>query len=299
VSTTNSRLIATPTHAQRHPAYFADLYEKSRAQEFGLGFDEFALILNKVSCAYLPSGASEADIAQLHRSLRLEDLALARACAHGSEVAWDCFLNRYRQKLYDAAAGITKEESAARELADSLYAELFGTRQTEDGQRISKLTSYTGRGSLEGWLRTVLAQNYINQYRTRRRLVSFDEQADTGEQSRNKQVGSEIFADSRLEQATDAALGELSTEERMILASYYLDERTLAEIGRMLRVHESTISRRIEKITARLHKQIVRGLRKRGMSARAAEEAMESDVRDLRVDLRTRLRQEKIGARKE
>jgi len=220
VSTTNSRLLATPTHAQRHPAYFADLYEKSRAQEFGLGFDEFALILNKVSDAYLPSGASEGDIAQLHRSLGLEDLVLARACAHGSEAAWECFLNRYRQKLYDAAAAITKEEFAARELADSLYAELFGTRETGDGQRISKLTSYTGRGSLEGWLRTVLAQNYVNQYRTRRRLVSFDEQADTGGQSRNKEVGSESSADSRLEQATDAALLNLSAEERMILASY-------------------------------------------------------------------------------
>jgi RNA polymerase sigma-70 factor, ECF subfamily len=295
----NSRLVATPTHEQRHPAYFADLYDKSRAQEFGLGFDEFALILKKVSGDYLASGASEAEVAQLHRSLRLEDLALARACAQGSEAAWDCFLNRYRQTLYDAAAAIAKEESAAHELADSLYAELFGTRETEDGQRISKLTSYTGRGSLEAWLRTVLAQNYINQYRTRRRLVSFDEQADTGDQSRNKEVGSETFADSRLEQATDAALLELSAEERMILASYYLDERTLAEIGRMLGVHESTISRRMEKITARLHKQIVKGLRQRGMSARAVEEAMESDVRDLRVDLRARLLQEKIGAKRE
>jgi RNA polymerase sigma-70 factor, ECF subfamily len=299
VSTTNSRLLATPTHTLPHPAYFADLYDKSRAQEFGLGLDEFALILNTVSGAYLASGASEADIAQLHRSLRLEDLALARACAQGSEAAWDCFLNRYRQKLYDAAAAIAKEESAARELADSLYAELFGTRETEDGQRVSKLTSYTGRGSLEGWLRTVLAQNYVNQYRTRRRLVSFDEQADTGERSRNKEVGSESCADSRLEQATDAALLELCAEERMILASYYLDERTLADIGRMLGLHESTISRRIEKITARLHKQIVKGLRQRGMSPRAVEEAMEIDVRDLRVDLRATLLQEKIGARKE
>src|SRR5690242_6292925 len=106
----NSRLVATPTDAQRHPAYFADLYDKSHAQGFGLGFNEFALILKKVSGDYLPSGASEAEVAQLHRSLRLEDLALARACAQGSEAAWDWFLNRYRQKLYDAAGAIAKEE---------------------------------------------------------------------------------------------------------------------------------------------------------------------------------------------
>lgn len=298
VSTKNSHFVAPPTHAQRYPAYFADLYEKSRAQEFGLSFDEFAVILEKVSGDYLSSNASQAKIAELHRSLRLEDLALARACAQGREAAWDCFLNRYRQKLYDAAAAITKDESAARELADSLYAELFGTRQAEDGQRISKLISYTGRGSLEGWLRTVLAQNYVNQYRTRNKLVSFDEQIQPGEQLRNE-VRSETPADSRLEQATDAALRELSAEERMILASYYLDERTLAEIGRMLGVHESTISRRIDKITARLHKRIVRGLRQRGMSARAAVEAMATDVRDVAVDLRAGLLEAKIGARRE
>jgi RNA polymerase sigma-70 factor, ECF subfamily len=288
VSTTNSRLVATRTHAQQCPAYFADLYDKSRAQEFELSFDDFSAILEKVSRDYLGPDATSAEVAELLAGLRLEDLALARACAQGSEAAWDCFLNRYRQKLYDTAAAIAKEESVARELADSLYAELFGARQTEDGQRVSKLTSYTGRGSLEGWLRTVLAQDYVNHYRKQRRFVSFDEQIQTGAQPK-EELAIETRADSRLEQATDAALLELSAQERMILASYYLDERTLAEIGRMLGVHESTISRRIGKITARLRKRIVRGLRRRGMTARGAEEAMETDLHDLAVDLRGRL----------
>ena len=288
VSTIKSRLVANRAHTTEWPPYFADLYDKSNAQEFGLSFDDFAAVLEQVRADYLAPDASQAEVRELHASLRLEDLALARACAKGSETAWDRFLNRYRQKLYDAATFITKEESMARELADSLYAELFGTRQTQDGQRVSKLISYTGRGSLEGWLRTVLAQNYVNEYRRQRRLVSFDEQVQTDKQSKLK-ANSEVPADSRLEQATDAALLELSAEERIILASYYLDERPLAAIGRMLGVHESTISRRMGRITARLRKRIVRGLRQHGLSARAAEEAMESDVRDLAVDLRGRL----------
>jgi RNA polymerase sigma-70 factor (ECF subfamily) len=287
VSTTNSRLVPAQMPAQQRQADFANPYDRSHAQEFGLSFDEFAAILEKVRRDYLAADATSAQVAELLAGLRLEDLALARACAQGSEAAWDCFLTRYRQNLYDAATAIAKEESAARELADSLYAELFGTRQTEHGQRISKLTSYTGRGSLEGWLRTVLAQNYVNQYRKQRRFVSFDEQIQTVSQSRTEP--SEALADSRLEEATDVALHELPAEERMILASYYLDERTLAEIGRMLGVHESTISRRIGKITVRLRKRILRGLRKRGMSARAAAEVMESGLRDLGMDFRGRL----------
>jgi len=274
----------------RHPTpYFAGLYARSCGEKYGLNSEEFAAILEEVSRQYLPPGAPIDEVAQLHQSLRLEELALARACAKGCETAWECFLNRYRQKLYDAAGAIAKEESAARELADSLYTELFGTRQSADGQRISKLASYTGRGSLEGWLRTVLAQNYVNRYRSQRRLVSFDDQIQTGQY----QESAEAPADARLEAAVDAALVELSAEARLILASYYLDGRTLAEIARMLGVHESTISRRVEKITASLRKRIVRGLRERGMDARAAEESLEADVRDLTLDVRARLQEKK------
>jgi RNA polymerase sigma-70 factor (ECF subfamily) len=279
--------------SQDHPPYFADLYARSDAQRFGLGFGEFAEILQEVSGRYLPADATPAEAAEFNRSLRLEELALARACALGNEPAWECFLNRYRQKLYDIAGAIAKEESLARELADSLYADLFGTRQSHDGRRISKLASYMGRGSFEGWLRTVLAQEFVNRHRRERRLVSFDEHVEAGKQFEAKDAAAQIPADASLELAVDEALAELSAEERLTLASYYLDGRTLAEIARMLGVHESTISRRIEKLTISLRKRIVRGLRQRGMNKREVEQALQADVGDLTLDVRRRLVQEK------
>ena len=54
----------------------------------------------------------------------------------------------------------------------------------------------------------------------------------------------------------------------MVLSAYYLDGRTLAEIARMLGVHESTISRKLDKLAKLLRKQILAGLTKRGMSRR-------------------------------
>jgi hypothetical protein len=87
-----------------------------------------------------------------------------------------------------------------------------------------------------------------------------------------------------------AALGE---EERFVLAAYYLDERTLAEVGRMLGAHESTVSRRLEKITARLRKDILKRLCRNGIAKRAAEEMLALDVRDLGVDVREKLAQER------
>jgi RNA polymerase sigma-70 factor (ECF subfamily) len=278
--------------APEYPPYFAELYLQSGGQKFDLTFEDFARILQEVSGRYLHPGASSAEAAELHRSLRLEEVVLARACAGGSEHAWECFLNQYRSKLFAAAAAIAKEESAARELADGVYAELFGMRQAGDGERISKLASYMGRGSLEGWLRMVLAQEWVNRHRGQRRLVSFDERSEAGEQFEAKPEAP-IPVDARLEQAVDETLAKTADEERLLLASWYLDGRTLAEIARVLGVHESTISRRIDKITASLRKRILRSLHERGMTAQAAEEAMEVDVRDLLVDVRGRLAQGK------
>jgi RNA polymerase sigma-70 factor (ECF subfamily) len=265
------------------------LYEKSGNS--GLSREQFAVILEQVAAKYLPADASARETAEFYASLRVEELALARACAAGQERAWEIFMARYREKLYDIAAYIAKESSAARELADSLYADLYGTT-TRDGQRVSKLASYTGRGSLEGWLRTVMAQEFVNRFRRQRRLVSLDEESEDGAQFAAADSEPSVVVDPRVEAATDDALVRLSEEARFILASYYLDGRTLAEIARTLAVHESTISRKLDKLAKSLRKQILTALERKGMSRRQAEEGLEVDVRDLRLNIRDRVAQE-------
>jgi RNA polymerase sigma-70 factor (ECF subfamily) len=269
----------------------AGLFQKSRGAEFGLSGEDFHNILKEVCKKCLAADAQPGEKQQFVASLRVEELALARACAAGHERAWEVFLTRFREKLYDIAGYIAKESSAARELADSLYADLYGTT-VRDGQRVSKLASYTGRGSLEGWLRTVLAQEYVNRYRRQRRLVSLDEESEDGVQFAATAPRPEAKVDPRIEAATDEALAELSAEDRFVLASYYLDSRTLAEIARILHVHESTISRKLDKLAKSLRKRILAGLGRRGLSRQQAQEALEVDVRDLQLNLRSRLLQE-------
>jgi RNA polymerase sigma-70 factor, ECF subfamily len=267
------------------------LYEKSKSAELGMSQEQFNAILQEVCTKYLPADATRDAVRAFCASLRVEELALARACAAGTERAWEVFLIRYREKLYDIAAYIVKESSTARELADSIYADLYGI-STREGQRISKLASYTGRGSLEGWLRTVMAQEHVNRYRKQRRLVSLEAETEEGAQFATPEPEPLVTADPRLEAATDEILAELSAEDRFVLASYYLDGRTLAEIARSLGVHESTISRKLDRKAKSLKKLILASLGRRGMSRRLAEEALEVDVRDLRVDIRGRLTQE-------
>ena len=265
------------------------LFEKCRAARFGFTQAEFSGIVRDVMSRSLPDGCGARERTRFRESLRLDELVLARACARGQEEAWKEFLTLYREKLYRAATVITREESMGRELADSVYADLFGVRVREDGRRVSKLESYLGRGSLEGWLRTVLAQEYVNRRRAERKLVRFEEALEAAEPASLHGVAKQEHTQAA--RAIDKALTELSYEERTLLAAYYLDGRTLAEMGRMLRLHESTVSRRLEKITAGLRKKILRLLREAGVEKGAAEQMLELDVRDLGVDVRGRLAQ--------
>jgi RNA polymerase sigma-70 factor, ECF subfamily len=285
----SAQIPSTPRWAAKLKPELQQCFQRSGAERFGVTEPVFARILMEVAVKYLPAGADAHQARELLATVHVEELALARGCAAGNEAAWEVFLTRYREKLYDAARGITREDATARELADSLYANLYGLGGRDGGARVSKLTSYMGRGSLEGWLRTVLAQEFINRYRTQRRLVSLDEEAEAGVQFEAPQPALGSTADTRLEAATDEVLAALPAEERFILASYFLDERTLAEIARTLGVHESTISRKLEKITRGLRGAIRDALVRRGMSRRQADEALEVDVRDLAVDVRARL----------
>lgn len=268
------------------------LFETTQAARYGFNPDSFRAILTEIAGQYAP-GVKDHELIRFLESLKAEELALARGCVAGNEFAWQTFLARYRASLYGAAYSIAKEESVARELADALYAELYGL-PNEAGRRTSKLQYYKGRGSLEGWLRTVVAQEFVNRYRRTRREVSLEERVEAGAQfpAASGDPATATF-DPRVDQAVSHALAGLDAESRFLLNAYYLDGRTLAEIGRTLHVHESTISRKLERATTALRKSIRKELLANGLSARQADELMqETDVRDLNVNIRQNLQQE-------
>jgi len=239
----------------------------------------------------LPPGASAAPAQQekFFRALQLADLALAQACALGREPAWQQFLTRFRAPLRQAAIAITGSSSLGEDLADSLYAELFGLSE-RGGERRSPLASYSGRGSLMGWLRTTLAQRHVDHHRKTWRESPLPEPGTGLEPAATiSSTAAEPAQLTHLTQSLEQVLQQLSPEDRFLLASYFLDQHTLLEIARLLRVSEATISRKLKRLTTDIHKQLLKQLQAGGLSRRAAEEAMFTDPRDLTLNLRTLL----------
>ncbi|MGD0629738.1 MAG: sigma-70 family RNA polymerase sigma factor [Terracidiphilus sp.] len=266
-------------------------YVESGADSYGITPEHFKAIVAAVVIRYATRG-SEAESLELVRSLRVEELVLARACSAGNEKAWDVFIARFRAALHATACRLTRDEVSGRELADGLHADLYGIPNSE-GRRISKLDYYMGRGSLEGWLRTVLARQHIDRCRTHAKDVSLDEQIEHGVSFAQRPEPPAPNADDRLSRAIVQTLAELGSEERFLLASYYLDRRTLADIARQIGVHESTVSRKLDRLAAALRKRIRQRLQSAGVPPRRCDELLlELDVRDIDVDVAASLKQE-------
>jgi RNA polymerase sigma-70 factor (ECF subfamily) len=287
-----------------------ELWQLCDAASYGLTrnqFTEIALDIEMERNFGQPPGtiASPERQAIFFRSLKLPDLMLARACARGNELAWRHFLALFEQPLIRAAIAITGNETQGRDLADALYAELYGLTSREiersgekDGsaepaevKRLCPLNSYQGRGSLIGWLRTILAQRHVDHHRRTWReqpLSAFSE--DVASQFESPTLGSSpastLIELNLLSQTVEEALSQLPAEDRFLLASYYLDGRTLLQIARLLHVHEATVSRKLHRLTGELRKHVLRNLQKAGLSKRAAQEALGTDPRDLDLNFK-------------
>jgi len=286
---------APETISRRLPeSLLEELWEECGAAAWGLGRREFNAILERIGEEQNFGqaegvAASRQQVAGFLRGLRLPDLVLARACAGGHEGAWEHFVALYQQVLIRAAIAITGSETVGRELAEQLYAELYGLT-TRDGERRSPLDSYRGRGSLIGWLRTTLAQRHVDHYRRTRRESSLEDADERFEPPAAELEPSKPAAElAALGKAIEEALRSREAEERLMLAAYYIDERTQFEIAGMLGVHEATVSRRLRRLVDDLRKQVVKNLQRTGLSRRAAEEALGADPRDLDLNLKKML----------
>jgi len=277
--------------------FVQEFWLTAEAEACGLAQEEFGIALATIGEKFnygFPPGAhpNSAQRAAFFRSLRLSEFALAHACALGHETAWQRFLNLYRAPLTQAAIAITGSATLGHDLADSLYSELYGLRQV-DGKRSSPLASYSGRGSLLGWLRTTIAQRYVDHHRRSHRETSLDNLDVPAAAASASPVPTEL---ARVADAVARTLASLPPDDRLLLSSYFLDRQTLLQIACVLNVHEATISRRLKRLVAGLRKQLLQNLQSGGLSQRAAEEALGTDPRDIEINLRALLQTSQIAS---
>ncbi len=252
------------------------LYACSQAGRWQLAPEQFVAALERSAKKRLAAAAmTSTSLQEFLGALHLEDLALAAACAEGCEAAWEHFFAVYRSYLRAAAAAILRrnaDSAEARELADSLFSELYGLAGGKGSER-SLFRYFHGRSSLKTWLRAVLAQRHIDSIRAGRRFEELADDEAPGER-RNTVPGPQLpLADpyrrhylTLFSRALRETLEGLEPGEKERLRLYYAEEKSLAEIGRLLGEHESSTSRHLERARRDLRLEVENILR-RGFAA--------------------------------
>jgi RNA polymerase sigma-70 factor (ECF subfamily) len=260
---------------QAHSPLVDWLYARSEAGRWQLPRTQFAEALHRSVCHRFRDGSLQtSEITSFLNSLHVADLALACACARGNEPAWEYFFRHYRADLYSAARAIVGSsgrdgvhEARARDLADSLYAELYGLADSAASRR-SLFRYFRGRSKLSTWLRAVLAQRHVDSLRASRRWEPLEEESETADRQGLYSPHRKIEPDpdrsrylSLLQDSLLSALASLAPRDRLRLAYYYVQDLTLAQIGRLLGEHEATVSRHLDRVRRELRRQVESNLR--------------------------------------
>ncbi len=264
------------------------------APNFAVRQETFKESLTKTARRFIGSVSAAPTAVELKdflTQIQADDLFLALACASGNERAWWEFDHHHRSYMERVSRHLAKTDADAQEVIDTVYVELYGTRVV-DGARVSKFATYSGRGSLRGWLRTVIWHSLVDLHRASHDEVSLDEMTENvGEGQAHSNFAESIslggenemiehLARQRYRQATleaiQFAFGQLGSHEKLLLLYYHVENLKLREIARLVenedsplrgwfqrksstrekapssRIHESTIMRWLEKSYAKI-----------------------------------------------
>jgi RNA polymerase sigma-70 factor len=209
------------------------------------------------------SGVERADAVCFLDSIHAADLALAIGCRDGDDGAWRHLVATYHAPIDAFAHAAFGNSARASEIADSLWADLYGLRDA-DGARRSPLEHYGGRSSLMSWLRVVVTRLEADRWRTTRRMEPLSEEhngvavagngADAPDPDRARLLAA-------LERSLREALNALPVEDRIRLSYYYVQDLTLAQTAALICEHESSTSRNLARTRMAIRDRVTRTLR--------------------------------------
>ncbi len=219
--------------------------------------------------------AAHIEIEAFVHDIRADDLCLIVACEKGDESAWEDLVKHFDSTVKSAARKISSNIEDAEDLASSIWAELYGLRTDADGNKKSKLAYYSGRGSLAGWLRAVVSQLAVDQFRKTSKFVQIEEDRefenlaseDSNHLGTHNENPEDLLTDKQtsddVSEALRSAVGELEAEDRLILKLYYFDDLKLKDIGATFGYHEATASRKLTRVQTEIRKSVEKNLRRR------------------------------------
>lgn len=224
--------------------------------DIGVELDAFEKHLRRISLRYLGHNLSEESLIAFVRLLHTNDLLLALSCAMGTDAGWQRFYTVYRRYLSDLSRHLLGRSPDLAEFGETIWIDLF--LLDKSGQ--SRIASYDGRSSLATWLRVIVSNRVINE-RQRRSLSigNIDAIPEPADPRAHGDVEARVVREryrTMIIWAFKRSLSDMSDREALIVLMRYDQGLQLGEIARLFSVHQSTITRQLERMIERLRGEV-------------------------------------------
>jgi len=268
----------------------------ARFGDLGLDLQIYSGRIHSIIRKHLGVAPSEKAAIEFVKTLHGGDLYLATACAQHSpgmmngdsapceeaSLAWRTLEKTYKGFICDLVRFFYSTSFAAQDLADSVLTDLF----LPDRSGSSRIASYDGRSSLSTWLRVVVCNRAINARRCSATVKSTDIQAEIPDEPALENIELTVRAQrygAVLGDSLKSACSRLTPRERLILLWRYEDGLQLGQIARLLGIHQSNVTRQLERMQGKLRDEVVSILsRKHGLSRSAIQECVQDIVENPR-----------------
>ncbi len=173
---------------------------------------------------------------------RAPDLFFACACAAGIPGAAELFLERFGDQIRSYLGRLGSD----RDLVDEVRQIVLVRCLIGEPDRPPALASFSGRGSLEGWVRATAMREAIALDRERSRHVELGG-SDSGSPLDGDRELSAMIGHYRepVVRAFTAATSSLPREQRTLLRLHYVFGLTTADLALMFKISRATLVRRI------------------------------------------------------
>jgi RNA polymerase sigma-70 factor (ECF subfamily) len=166
-------------------------------------------------------------------------------CKQGNQLAQLEVYNRYQQAMYNTSLRIVKESAEAEDIMQESFITAF-----------DKLDSFKGEASFGAWLKRIVINNSLTQYRRNSRFKivtdeSISEEAHQDEFDAYEDVDSKIQAKKLLE-----CMGELHDSYNRILNLHFIEGYDYEEICEILNISYANCRTMISRAKESLRKKL-------------------------------------------
>jgi RNA polymerase sigma factor (sigma-70 family) len=262
--------------------------------ELGLDLPTYSARINSILAKHLGLSSNPKESASFVKALHGRDLYLTTACAKHSpgksvngstngstehaDAAWKALELNYKTFVYDLVRFFYRPGFVSQDLADNIIADLF----LPDRSGVSRIASYDGRSSLSTWLRVIVCNRSINAQRCSANSKCTDIQPEMPDKPALLNIEMTLRARryrACLKDALARACNALTPRERLVLLWRYEDGLQLGQIAKLLGIHQSNVTRQLERMQNRLRDNVIAVLStKHGLSGLAINECLEDVV---------------------